>query len=377
MMENCCVIGPVKSGTTLMISLMDSHPELSLFPLEVKFFTHWVERLSSRGCAYKDLNHFFLKQSKIRFMNAEKSQEMDIMNSGRINFAGFDFPLFVRLMEEKSGIPANSESRGPELFRRYLNDLHKALNSTISEEKGGWIVSKEGNHGAKHITQITSLFPRTKFVVLCRDPRDIYSSFKAIARRKMEGVNSPSFKSVVSPCRYIHENKDKNISAYEDLFVEFGGDGDFLFVRYESLVNNVRKEMTRVADFLNIQFDEILTRPTNLGNTWGGNSSIMTGFQAVQSERIGKWETELTPPERRLLEYFLLRYLGQWRYPIKKGKAAKARIVSAAVKTELEALLRPNEGVGGVRMVKNIAKSIRLLIFVTVYIFISSDRLGR
>jgi hypothetical protein len=376
-MENCCVIGPVKSGTTLMISLMDSHPELSLFPLEVKFFTHWVERLSSRGCTYKDLNHFFLKQSKIRLMNAEKSQETDIMNSGRINFAGFDFPLFVRLMEEKSGIPANSESRGPELFRRYLNDLHKALNSTISEEKGGWIVSKEGNHGAKHITQITSLFPRTKFVVLCRDPRDIYSSFKAIARRKMEGVNSPSFKSIVSPCRYVHENKDKNISAYEDLFVEFGGDGDFLFVRYESLVNNVRKEMTRVADFLNIQFDEILTRPTNLGNTWGGNSSIMTGFQAVQSERIGKWETELTPPERRLFEYFFRRYLGQWGYAIKEEKTPKAKIVTAAVKTELEALLPFNVRVGSVRVIKNIVKSIRLLMLAVVYILVSPDRLGR
>ena len=62
---------------------------------------------------------------------------------------------------------------------------------------------------------------------------------------------------------------------------------------------------------------------------------------------------------------------------ITKGKAAKAQIVSAAVRAEPEALLRPNEGVGGVRMVKNMAKSIRLLILVTVYIFISPDRLGR
>ena len=93
--------------------------------------------------------------------------------------------------------------------------------------------------------------------------------------------------------------------------------------------------MTRVADFLNIQFDEILTRPTNLGNTWGGNSSIMTGFQAVQSERIGKWETELTPPERRLFEYFFRRYLGQWGYAIKEEKTPKAKIVTAAVKTAI------------------------------------------
>ncbi|SVC62317.1 uncharacterized protein METZ01_LOCUS315171, partial [marine metagenome] len=31
--KSCFVIGPVKSGTTLLISLLDSHPELALFPM--------------------------------------------------------------------------------------------------------------------------------------------------------------------------------------------------------------------------------------------------------------------------------------------------------------------------------------------------------
>ena len=92
--NTCVVMGPVKSGTTLMISLMDSHKDLSLFPMEVKFLTHWFERLSYKQPTYTDLNEFFLEESKIRLMNNNLADRADIMNSGRIDFSGFNYDGF-------------------------------------------------------------------------------------------------------------------------------------------------------------------------------------------------------------------------------------------------------------------------------------------
>ena len=87
----CIVIGPVKSGTTLLISLLDSHPELMLFPMEVKFFTHWFEYLRHAQGSYQDLNSFFLSKSKVRLMDRDGGRHADIMNSGRIDFSNFNF----------------------------------------------------------------------------------------------------------------------------------------------------------------------------------------------------------------------------------------------------------------------------------------------
>ena len=213
-------------------------------------------------------------------MNRDFSDERDVMNSGRIDFSGFDFKGFRRQLENQSASNNFNCVSGDELFIRFYEEIHAALNQTGSSSKGDWIVSKEGNHGAKHIDRIREIVPGTKFIVLCRDPRDIFASFKAISQRKAEGLHTPTFNLYVSPSSYVYDNKEKNIAAYEDVFSKHRQNDDFLFVKYECLVNGVSKEMLRVAEFLGIEFDEVLTRPTNLGNIWGGNASEMMGFKS-------------------------------------------------------------------------------------------------
>ena len=66
-MKSCFVIGPVKSGTTLLISLLDSHPELALFPMEVKLFTHWIEK-------FADNKTLKLNKSKAAALALEKEK---------------------------------------------------------------------------------------------------------------------------------------------------------------------------------------------------------------------------------------------------------------------------------------------------------------
>jgi hypothetical protein len=65
-------------------------------------------------------------------------------------------------------------------------------------------------------------------------------------------------------------------------------DMNYLALRYEDLVADVEGQMRRLADWLGLDFDPCLTRPSNLGVAWSGNSTFGDGFSGVaQSEDQG------------------------------------------------------------------------------------------
>ena len=313
-MNCCCVIGPSKSGTTLMACLLDSHSELSIIPLEVKFFEHCYSTLKNSSISYTSLNDYFFNESKLKLMQSNFDYQIDIMNSGRIDFSGFDFTAFKHIMEENA---RSYQFRNLEcLFQDYIIDVHSEYSKIISKNTPKLFVSKEGVHGVSHISRISANFPKTRFIVMTRDPRDMYASFKSIALKKSKGLNSPSFKSNISPTEYVFSNKRKNCFSYYDLHSIYKDNNYFLFIRYEELVETPHKIMKNVAKFLDIEYNEILLQPTTAGNIWGGNSSSMERFEQISSRRSYKWKKELTHREIRVLEFYLKNYMKIYDYKI-------------------------------------------------------------
>ena len=338
-MNLCIVMGPVKSGTTMFISLLDGHPSLAGFPLEVKFLTHWFERLARTPQSYQSLNKFFLEKSKIRLMNSGSKSDPDIMNSGRIDFAGFDFDLFKSGMLQNEINQDRRSLSGKRLFCQYFHDIHECLNQLMGCPNYRLIVSKEGNHGVKYSDSINRLCPGSKYIVIVRDPRDVYASFKQIAEKKRTGVVTPTFKDMITPARFILDNKGKNFTAFENCFNTNKGKRDsYLFLRYEDIVQDSKNELTRAANFLGIPFDMCLLQPTNLKNVWGGNSSSLRSFSGLTDSRIGKWQAELTAAEKRLIEYFLFGYLATGNYKMASKRVSRTQIVIDIAHTEREAI---------------------------------------
>jgi hypothetical protein len=341
----CCVLGPVKSGTTMLISLLDDHPALSAFPMEVKFLTHWIERFdrvegkATGKATYEALNGFFFKQSKIRLMDQGGEGLADIMNSGRIDFTNFDFKKFRAIQISNAKKAEVRELSGRALFRRYFRDIHDALEVTRGRKGLEVIVSKEGNHGAKHISTILAHFPHAKFIVVVRDPRDIYVSLKSIARKKRAGLNSPSFKELVTPASFIIGNQDKNILAFSKVYEKYRDDRQFHFVRYEALVADPAREMGLISSFLEIDNDLVLQKPTNFGQPWKGNASSMNEMSGISTTRTNKWKKDLTKNESELLEHGFGKYLRQGGYGLSGRKPNQIRFVVFVVASEVEALM--------------------------------------
>ena len=174
--------------------------------------------------------------------------------------------------------------------------------------------------------------------MLVRDPRDIFVSFKVIAEKKRQGVHSPTFKDNVSVCRFVNGNKGKNISSYTELYLERAHEKNFIFVKYENLVRNPVEEMTKIAQYLEIDNIASLQYPSNFGNRWGGNSSSMGEFNGVESNRLNKWARELATSEIRVIEFFLDEYLTQAKYVIERTKIKRLRILADVIGTEARSI---------------------------------------
>ena len=63
------ILGVGKNGTTLMGSLLDNHPEISTFPMEMKFVEHYLNTIKDKS--FNGVIKFFLKESKISHLNLQ------------------------------------------------------------------------------------------------------------------------------------------------------------------------------------------------------------------------------------------------------------------------------------------------------------------
>jgi len=314
-MKACFVIGPARSGTTLMISLLDSHPELSVVPLEIKFYAQYFERLNA-NVSYAKLNDFMLNQSKIRVIKEHSTCTLDPLNTGFVNFKNVDYQIVEKEMQRN--IMKYSNDFKLSMIDKYICDFHVAYNKALGLPKKKGFAVKEGNHGLPYINEIKRDFKNARFVVMVRDPRDMYSSLKSIARMIRAGGKYPSFGDEISVMEYLfsYRNQGKRCYDYMNYFNESNDDKCFLFVRYEDLVNNSRSVMKDVASFIGINFDEILLKPTTAGNPWYGNASNKNKFDSINNSRTIKWRKELKKSEILLIEYFLINYMKQWNYDV-------------------------------------------------------------
>ena len=313
-----------------MISLLDNHPELAVVPLEVKFYDHFYSTYKGQA-TYKELNELFLYQSKISLIQRGNTDLLDPMNTGYVNFSNVNFSIIEKemernVLEKKPGQPDRS------IISEYIIDFHHAYALAIDSPVTKGFAIKEGNHGLPYINKIKYDFRDAKFIVMIRDPRDMYASLKAIGKLNEKGKEYKSFANSMPVMQYLFD-KEKRGKGIGDYMKYFQGSSDhqkFMFVRYEDLVQNAEDVMKGVAGFLGINYNPCLLIPTVAGRLWHGNSSNEKQFSNINSSRVSKWSQELSESEVMLIEYFLKDYFEKWNYQRKYLNLSAARCLSSS-----------------------------------------------
>ena len=123
-------------------------------------------------------------------------------------------------------------------------------------------------------------FQYSKVLVPVRNPIDYIASEKTRIARIFYG--SRRFYKPVPPNYLvkIFDNYDLKalirswkVSVTRYRLLQESYKDNFLFYRYEDLVNRTKETMNSLANFLDIEFNNILLKPTLAGKDWGGEFS--------------------------------------------------------------------------------------------------------
>ena len=274
----CFVAGQAKSGTTLLVALLDSHPNLLVLPEETAYFPTVLTKYGPRG--RRAQFHYLTKQSLSNVLFGGPCKW------GKRNYASFPREKFLQTFEGAAFDSANAQEDLLVLMvKAYAATLGRPLD-TVQR----WVEKTPANRN--HIPAILTRFPCAKILVTMRDPRAILAAQIALEKTRKTGRFSTYY--VIAHWR-VAARLAKRVR---------NGDSPGLVVPYEQLVCEPASMMEKVCAYLEINFDpETVLTPTKMGQFWSGNSAARINFSQISAEPATRWQRELSEDEIGWVEW--------------------------------------------------------------------------
>jgi hypothetical protein len=320
MIEPIFICGVHKSGTSLLRSLLDSHPSLNVIPIE----THFINHLGF------EIKYFYRKQMKEEFdknrfvkkcnilindyHNAHLNDNSDAQLNGKFDRSLFDQTLKSRI---------NKDNSYADIFNSYAETIFSSLNiNTWSSSKK--IVEKSVENGDVAL-YYNSIFPEAKFIHIVRNP---YANL--ISLRKFKSKKEyPVVKNLIK----IIENNFYDIEKNKEIIGR-----NYLVIRYEEILNSPKSAMSEIARFLNIELNDQLFKPSSMGNSWGGNSFDKNSNteEGINNRNINKWKNHIYPFEVFLINRFLSERMKKYGYDLYQPKNLRLKYYKPIKKEKLK-----------------------------------------
>ena len=274
----CFIAGAAKSGTTLLVSLLDSHPELLVMPQDTAYFATVLTKYGSRG--RRAQFDYLTKESWTNVLFGFQARR------GKQDYAGFPKQEFLETFERTAFDPANATR---DLLVLMMESYAKILGLPLERVKR-WVEKTPANRN--YIPAVFTRFPRAKLLVTMRDPRALLAA--QIALEKTRKTRRFSVYYVIAhwlvTAKLAKKVRDGEIPG--------------LVVLYEQLACEPSTAMGEVCNYLDIAFDpEIVLTPTKVGRSWSGNSAAGVGFSEISTEPVTRWQRELSEDEIGWVEW--------------------------------------------------------------------------
>jgi len=268
------IVGCARSGTTLLRSILSSHPNISI-PRETSFFQYLDD---------------FLDKNKIENLNKE-----DVLNFWTIYSSTRRF-TYQGLKKEKIEDILNKKDQIT--FKYILDTLMRVYLESVNKNRWG---EKTPGH-EYHLQRILNWYPDAKIIFLIRDPRAVASSFK----------NVPWGSNFI---RIPIKLWNRSIDCWEKYY----SDSRVMTVKYEDLVSNVIESTKSICEFIKEDFtdDMIANRmsfiPSKVENSWTNEYEKQVS-QEVTNDSINKWEKTLSKFEISIIEILNYRAFNKLGY---------------------------------------------------------------
>jgi hypothetical protein len=293
----CFIAGPAKSGTTLLVALLDSHPQLLVMPQDTSYFATVLTKYGQRG-----------RRAQVDYLTRESRTNALFDNQakrGKQDYTNFPKREFLETFERRAFDPANAER---DLLVLLMESYASALGTPLDRVKR-WVEKTPANRN--YIPAIFSRFPHAKLLVTMRDPRAILAAW--IALKKTRKIRQFSVYYVIAHWRVAAKVARKMRD----------GEVPGLVMGYEELALQPSRSMQKVCDYLEITFQpEIVLKPTKAGRLWGGNSAARVRFSEISTEPVARWERELSEDEIGWVEWHCRDLMPEFGYEPRLSRRA-------------------------------------------------------
>jgi len=282
------ICGLPRTGTSLLLALLDGHPQLAVASHESKFFLYFHAQAAKLDAAGRlDL----AKRTLFSVYTDRGPYWKDYLSH-------IDPDDLLDHFEKR--LPAEP-SLGDYLETSVL--AYADLSEQISPETLHWV--EKTPYTERNREELLSWWPKTKFIHMVRDPRDLLFTYQSRDRKRGRSVSSAAAAATV-----WRESTALALEGRKAL-----GEDRYLVLRYEDLVQDPASQLRRVVAFLGIEDDEILTVPTRAAgkNQWGGNA-IGRQFSGIESSQVGRWREGVEPALASRMEAYCWRPMAQMGY---------------------------------------------------------------
>ncbi len=290
--------GHRKSGTTMLLSLLDNHPQLVTFPPDSGFFYAWYPTYNSDSFTRDEKIQRVIDTMYYNFrLDLEKLEAWDSV----FDYESLNKRLRAR-MEDVEAAPEN-------LLREAIIAWGEATGQAAHHDLKGWVEKTTSTE--IYASEVLEWYPNAKMVHVIRDPRDNYSSLKSgwQARYSEQADSIERIRqSMIDRGLLGMKMATQNHKIY--------GEERYMTIRFEDLTADPRKQMQKIAEFASLEFDESMLFPTYMGLPWKGNNFDGLKFEGVSAVNVGKWKKRIDPEEAYLIEFHFEEELIRWGYEI-------------------------------------------------------------
>jgi hypothetical protein len=268
------IIGRPRTGTTLLRSLFDAHPNVQI-PWECQFVLN-----------------LYPKYGKLKLWNPETLERFytDLLEQWQFSAWNIDHEKL------KADLLA---CEGEISYARICQVVY--LNNISFYPKGNILLIGDKNHGYTIYTRrLKKLFPDAKFVYILRDYRD---NFESVSKVDFE-LHIVSL--VVYKWKYFYK---KALEASRR------SPGSFYFIRYEDLVKDPVPEFRKLCEFLGIpyvpgvfEFYKMKDKAVEKYPADILNKHHQSLFNPVNTSRIGRWEKLMSARQVRIADQVAGKY---------------------------------------------------------------------
>lgn len=329
------IVGPGRSGTTLMRSLLSAHPNISIAP-ETQFMG-WVEQRADLRGSPADFDSFWKRYTSwVRF------KDLDI-----------DPERCLELIEEQGAPPT---------FERVFRAVLVAYGERVGKPRIG---EKSPSH-VHYLSLLFDWFPDACALIMQRDPRAIIAS-QLKTPYVLERVRPISLREGVFLDRRLGQVvgfAEEWVGIDTALKERWRHDGRVRAVQYEALVTNPEAELRSLCDFLAEPYESTMlterasgTVPMPAGQTpdqvlerWRRGHHARS-LAPVSTDSLDKWKKGLSAMEVAVIEGLCehgMRAAG-YRFSTSMGRRLLGRLFARAFKAAAAVERRARRLAAGIR----------------------------